>query len=455
MTARRIRGSLLALACWCGGVSAAPLEPPQIEEGTAFVRGAAAAALAGHAAAFGDSLDVDPTLARHLGAAAWAALTDWQKAELRTYVRDRFLRTLAVPRGVPVGIAWSSGRPSGDAGLSVDAGLALGDRTLKTRWTVSRRRGIWKVTDVRLSDPGVSLARAAAASLGPAPLRRQDSRRQARRVLLPRALGLAGIAIVVLAAGRRLSRPRRTLLYLTAGAPAILFAVDGALAARRAFSERYALVNEPPREPWRLAEDQADRAHRGGDLAAAQVHGERALALGAPAGPALYRSGRIARDRGLHGEARDLFRRALAEREPAPGAARELAAYMLGERLDREGRALLVRYVALTGPDPETLWLLAVAEANLGDVPASLDSIRAARALQGNEEDGAELEARVRARAADAAGAVEALRRLAPAGKLDRTALRADPDYVPIATDPVWVAFLAETPEGKPGTGNR
>lgn len=390
-------------------------------------------------------VDADPVLARHIGAPAWAALTDWQKAELRAYVRDRFVRALAAPRGSPAAIAWSSATPAGENGLWADVGLATGGRTLKTRWIVERRRGGWRVADVRLSDSGISLAQAAARSLGTAPLRRQDSRRQARRQLVPRLLGLLAIIAVVLAASRRLARPRRTLLYLTAAAPAALFVIDGALAARRASSERYVLAAELPREPWREAQLRADRAERQGDLAGAQSQWERALSVGAPAGPALYRAGLVARERGLHEEAQELFRRALEQPEPAPGAARELAAYRLGERRDREGRDLLMRYVAVAGPDPETLWLVAVAESNLGNQGASLEAVAAARAMLGDSPDGTELEARVRARAADAAGAVEALKRLGPDG-LDRSALRADPAYLPIATDPVWVAFLEETP---------
>jgi hypothetical protein len=39
---------------------------------------------------------------------------------------------------------------------------------------------------------------------------------------------------------------------------------------------------------------------------------------------------------------------------------------------------------------------------------------------------------------------VAALRPLALAGRLDREALRSDPAYLPIATDPAWVRFLSE-----------
>jgi tetratricopeptide (TPR) repeat protein len=315
---------------------------------------------------------------------------------------------------------------------------------LKTRWTVLRRAGVWKVADVRLSDPGISLAREAVRAIGVAPVRRTDRVREARAEALPRAVGLAAILLVVFFVRRGLSPQRRTLLYLTAAAPAVLFLVDGALAARRAYTETYALARRLPEQPWKGAEEAAERAVRQRDFQRAQAEWSRALALGAARGPTLYRMARVARDRGFPEEALGLFEQALAQPDPAPGAARELAAYRLGERRDREARALLERYISGAGPDPETLWLLAVAESNLGNHPAGLEAVRAARAMLGDTADGAELEARVRARAADARGAVEALRRMEPARRLDRSALRADPAYLAIATDPVWIAFLAE-----------
>ncbi|MFN2387465.1 MAG: hypothetical protein ABR576_14470, partial [Thermoanaerobaculia bacterium] len=220
----------------------------------------------------------------------------------------------------------------------------------------------------------------------------------------------------------------------------------------------YALARRLPEQPWKGAEESAERAVRLRDFPRAQAEWSRALALGAARGPTLYRMAQIARERGFPDEARGLFEQALAQSPPAPGAARELAAYRLAERRDREARALLARYIAEAGPDPETLWLLAVAESNLGNHAAGLEAMRAARAMLGDTADGAELEARVRARAADARGAVEALRRVEPGRRLDRSALRADPAYLSIATDPAWIAFLAETPAPEPvtsGVGSR
>ena len=110
-----------------------------------------------------------------------------------------------------------------------------------------------------------------------------------------------------------------------------------------------------------------------------------------------------------------------------------------------EAEPLLRRYLSMAGPDPDALSLLAVVETNLGRSDAALRSIAGARALvTGEGWRGEELEAQVRARAGDAAGCVAALRQLESQRELDRFALRSDPAYLPIATDPAWVAFLNE-----------
>jgi hypothetical protein len=146
---------------------------------------------------------------------------------------------------------------------------------------------------------------------------------------------------------------------------------------------------------------------------------------------------------------------ALTASEPAPGAARELALIALAEGKNAESKALIDRYLAETGPDPDALSIEAVVDANLGQPQKGLEAIRRAQELVGGGVRGAILEARVRARTGDAAGAVEALRRGEPEAGLDREALRADPAYLPIAADPVWVAFVNEIPAAaappKPG----
>jgi len=62
---------------------------------------------------------------------------------------------------------------------------------------------------------------------------------------------------------------------------------------------------------------------------------------------------------------------------------------------------------------------------------------------------GVRLQSQVYARAGNAARTVETLRTLESEGGLDRERLRSDPAYLPIATDPAWIAFLSETPAAR------
>jgi hypothetical protein len=106
----------------------------------------------------------------------------------------------------------------------------------------------------------------------------------------------------------------------------------------------------------------------------------------------------------------------------------------------------LKRYVASAGPDPDALSALAVAAANVGEKIEAVESIEGARLMVADHWKSARLQSQVLARAGDAAGTVRSLRELESDGQLDREALRSDPAYLPIATDPAWVAFLSETP---------
>jgi hypothetical protein len=419
--------------------------PPDLEEAAEFARHAAAAAVGRSPRVFSEALDVDAILARHIGAAAWNGLTERQRDRLRAFVRERFLGALAAPRGEQGEIAWSAARAGGlPSSWDVFLGLKFGERVLKTRWVVSRGTTGFSISDVLLADPGISLARAATRSLGPEPVRRRNRGRQARSEALPRVVGLVVIALVVLLAARRLSPDKRRLLYWTAVAPTVLFAGDGFLAVRRVLSEPYALEEHIPREPWSEASEGALRAQRAGRFEESREHWAQALAAGEDPGPIEYQIGLAYQARGELDHARAQFERALRERPPAPGAAREMAAMAVAAGRQAEAEQWLKAYLALAGPDPDSLALAAVVESNLGKSRESLAAIQEARAMVGEGWRAAELEARVRARAGDAAGAVAALRPLEAEGRLDRSALRASPDYLRIATDPVWVAFLNE-----------
>jgi tetratricopeptide (TPR) repeat protein len=235
-----------------------------------------------------------------------------------------------------------------------------------------------------------------------------------------------------------------------ASVPAALCLVDGALAVRRALAEPYALVETLPAQPWRQFERRALEEQAAGRGAEAREAWTRCLEAGAPRAPVYYQMGLNARAAGDTEEAIANFERALAEKPPAPGAGRELAAFALARAEYGQARALLESYLRDTGPDPETLATLAVVETDLGNASGAAQTIERARSLVAEAWRGAELEAEIHARSGNATATVAALRPLESEGRLDRSALRADPAYLPIATDPKWVAFLSEAASAAP-----
>ena len=418
---------------------------PDLEEAAEVARRAASAAVAGPQRTFSEALDVDGLLLRRIGADTWQGLQQRQRAQLRLAVKDRFLQTLAPPRSAPGEVVWSAAQPS-RSGVDVFLGLRYGDKTLKTCWKMRRAGAGWRVEDVVLSDPGISLAEQTSGVLGPRPARRSDRGERARTEATPRLTALAVIGLLVFFIARRSSAATRGVVFLTASALAILFLMDGILAVRRVLSEPYVLEDRSPPDPKRQAEDLALQSQGEGRLQEAVEHWSRALAMGGQRAPIEYQMGLAARQLGQPDRARAAFERALAESEPAPGAAKELATLALSQGQYAEARTQLARYLALSGPDPDALSLQAVAETNLGKTQEALEAIHAARRLVGDGSRGAEIEAEIQARAGNAAGAVAALRPLEAEGRLDRSALRANPAFVSIATDPAWVSFLNEGP---------
>jgi tetratricopeptide (TPR) repeat protein len=421
----------------------APPSASESEEAADFARRAALSALHGPPKLFLDALDADGILRRAVGSPAWGALAARQRESLRGFLRGHFLEALG-SRGGGGEVSWISVSPAeADGAVPVNLGLSYGASSLKTRWITRRSPRGWAIEDVRLSDPGISLADEVRAALGPQPLVPKNTAREARSRALPRILALVGIALVVGVAAPRLSAGRRRLLYLMAAVPALLLAVDGGLAVHRARSESFALT-QPAAEPWREREREAMAAEDAGQPELAREAWRRAIGAGAPAGPILFRLGAALRGRGDLERAEDEFHAALAASPPAPGAGRELAMLALARGRSDEARRLLVQYLAATGPDPDSLAALAVAETNLGAADAAVRTIDQAADLVLEGTRRAELRAQIHARTGDAAGAVVALRPLDAAGTLDRAALRADPAYLPIAADPAWVAFLNE-----------
>jgi hypothetical protein len=419
--------------------------PLDAEEAADFARRAAFAALHGPPTIFYESIDADSILRRILSTPIWGALTGRQKTLLAATVREHFARALAPPAGTAAEVAWASLPPGTDATgpTVVDLGLRYGDRVLKTRWSVRRGPRGWAVEDIVLADPGLSLGDEVGRQLGREPVRRRDRGQDARARAWPRLAGLLALAVIVALFRRRLPPERRPLLWLAVSVPAALFVIDAALAIRRTYTEPLAL-SEPPAQPWRPFEQAAIDAQRVGDWPAARIAWTRALGAGATRAQVHYQMGLAARAGGDPFAARSDFERALAETPPAPGAAKELAAMALAEGRGADARLLLERYIREAGPDPETLATLAVVLANAGDGEGATRTIREARALLPEGWRRAELEAQIYARAGDAAATVAALRPLQEEGRLDRGALRADPAYVPIGTDPLWVGFLAE-----------
>ena len=449
MSARR--GRLLAWGAVSWLLVTPALRPqettsPAAEEAADFARRAAFAALHGPPKIFLETVDADAILRRLLGGSVWSALTGRQQSLLRVAVREHFAHALAPPPGSSGEVAWASVFEAGSGPVAVDMGLRYGSSILKTRWIVRKTARGWAIEDILLVDPGLSLAAEVGRLLGPEPVRRRDTGREARARAIPRLVGLVAIAALVAVVARRLLPARRPLLWLTASVPAALFVVDGVLAVHRTLSEPYALAPAPPSQPWRQLEKRALEAQEAGRVEDARGVWLQAVEAGAPAAPVFYQMGLNARARGDLEEAVRDFERALGEKPSAPGALRELAAIRLSRGEFAAARSLLETYLREAGPDPDTLATLAVVLTNLGDAGAAVRSIEHARSMVPEAWRRAELEAQIHARSRDASATVAALKPLESEGRLDRSALRSDPAYLPIATDPVWVSFLSERP---------
>jgi tetratricopeptide (TPR) repeat protein len=442
--ARSAATALLAIL-WTAGALSGELSTAEVEEAAETGRRAAAALLRGNRSDFEAILDTEAIGKRLLSGDVWRRLSDRQRRRFESIVRTRFADALAPPPGSAAEIAWSSARPEGDT-VAVFLGLRYPAGLLKTRSTIARRGTAWAITDVILTDPGISLAAEAGRAWGEGAVHRRDRAREARAAAFPRALGIAAIAIIVLVVSRRLEPTGRKILLLAAAAPAILFAVDGVLAVRRVLSEPYRVPEVATPSAWAASERQALAAQREGRLEDAQRLWTTAVAAGAPPAPADYQLGLALKAAGRTAEAREAFTRALSRSAAAPGASKELGLLALAEGKSREAGDLLRRYLEAAGPDPDTLSALAVALANTGEEAAAVASVEQARALMAERWNGVRLQAQIYARAGDAASTVETLRALEPGGTIDRESLRADPAYLPIATDPAWIAFLAETP---------
>ncbi|HMA19136.1 MAG TPA: tetratricopeptide repeat protein, partial [Thermoanaerobaculia bacterium] len=333
----------LAFVCCAAAIIAsavalfAELSTAQIEEASEVGRRAAVILLPGERRSFGNAIATDAIAAKFFGEDVWGRLSGRQRELVRTIIVERFQSALIPPVGAPAEIAWSSARPEGET-VQLFLGLKYPAGVLKTRWSLARFASGWKVQDVLLSDPGISLATEAARTFGRDGIRRRDPGREARAAALPRALGILAILAIVLVFARRLAPPTRKILVWTALAPAALFAVDGVLVIRRVLSEPYRIPEVLSPAPWSVAERQAIVAQREGNLDAARRHWQVAVAAGAPAAAADYQIGVALAAAGRRDEAKAAFLRALSRSPSAPGAAKELGLIALAEGRSEEAR---------------------------------------------------------------------------------------------------------------------
>lgn len=419
-----------------------------MEEASEIGRRAATALLRGEPRLFEEALDADSIGTRVVGENRWRELSDRQRERVRRAVRDRFADSLSPRPGMHGEIAWSAAQPEGD-GVALFLGLRYRAGVLKTRWHLARSDAGWRVEEVVLSDPGISLTKETGSALGAAAIHLRDRARELRAVALPRVLGIAAIGAIVFFLGRRLAPSGRRILMVTAAAPAILFAVDGILSVRRVLSEPWVVPDVLTAPAWKTLEGEALAEERRGRLDEARRYWEKAVAAGAPPAPSDYQLGLAFKAAGRADEARAAFSRARLHSPSAPGASKELGLIALSEGNAAAARDLLRQYLEEAGPDPDALTALAVAESNLGEKANAMASVEHARLLLADRWKGLRLQSEVYARAGDAKKTVETLRALEVDGKVDRESLRSDPAYLTIAADPAWVSFLSETPAPK------
>jgi hypothetical protein len=401
----------------------------------------AIAVVAGPKSLFLEALDVDGLLEKQVGPEAWHDLTGRQRDLLRSAARERFLAALAPPSPAASGVAWSAALPpASDGGQDALVGLRLGGQVLKTRWLLRRPADRWRIRDVVLSDPGISLAQATAAGFGTRPLVARRGRTRVLAGLLPPLAALVVIAIVVALAAPRLPPPRRRILNLAAAGAALVFLVAGVAAAGRGFAHPYDLVPPAAGPPWRASQERARAAERAGRAEEARAGWERALREGPPVGSVAYERGLAARQRGDAASAR-LSSRALsprARRRPEPARRSPRSTPRRDACRMRSGRSPVTSPLRARIPRPRRS--RPSSPRNLGKTAEAVASIGQARRLSADGSRGAELEAQIRARpATPEAPSLSCARSPGP------RALRADPAYLTIATDPAWMAFINES----------
>ena len=445
--------ALLALVAAAGAADAAHtgespvLSAPQIEEASAAARRAAGALARQNERGLEKTFDEESLVAEAVGPSIAARLT----ARQRRAVGDRMLDWIAGPftaKPAPPQAQtpfFVDVRPDGaDALVSLLVPVSTG--YLKTTWRMRAVGGDWLAEDVILPDLARSLRAEAIETLGRPPIAVIRNRSaEARRLAVPRVIGIAGVIVVAFFFARRMRPKERLVLFVAALAPAVLFAADGYLAIARAWSEPIQL-RLADGAPWQHALRLFQAAIRAGNRPRSRAAAAEAISLGAAPEPFHLVLGSLAEAHGDTSEAAAEYRRALAPPRPAPGAWAGLARLAVAAGRDDESVASWGNYFALVPPDLNSLFWLAVAQGHRHDFAAAQETIARALALDPSAAQMYELSARLYGAAGDASGAIARLREQQNLAPIDRKAIAADGNFAPIAENEAWKKFLDEKP---------
>ena len=418
-----------------------------MEEASAAARRAAGALARRNERGLEKTFDEESLVAEAVGPSIAARLT----ARQRRTVGDRMLDWIAGPfTGKPAPPQaqtpfFLEARPDGaDALVSLLVPVSTG--YLKTTWRMRAVGADWLAEDVTLPDLARSLRAEAIETLGRPPVAVVRNRNaEARRLAVPRLVGIGGVVLVAFLFARRMRPKERVVLFVAALAPALLFAVDGYLAIARAWREPIEL-RLAEGAPWHHAVRLFQIAIRAENRPRARAAAAEAISLGAVPEPLHLVLGGLAEAHGDTGEAAADYRRALAPPRPAPGAWAGLARLAVAAGRNDESVAAWAKYFALVPADLDSLFWMAVAQGHAHDFAAAQTTIARALVLDPSAAEMYGLSARLYGAAGDATGAIARLREQQNLGPIDRKAIASDGNFSPIAENEEWKKFLEEKP---------
>jgi Flp pilus assembly protein TadD len=445
---KRSSGWLLAALAIAsaGAAQEAPPSPVSVEEASAVARHAADGLLRGRTSLFEEAFDRPALVAAAVGSSFAARLTARQRSQLENTLLQAIAGTL-VQRPNPQAAARILSARARNGEVVVTLLLPGRAAALKTDWRLKPRHGEWKIEDIVVADAARSLREEAVESLGPLPvasLRRQ--RTEARQAVWPRLLGILAVFLVAAIFVRHLQPKEKPVLLVVAAAPAILFALDGALAVIRIYREPVA-VRFSPNNPRLAVLRRFQEAIARREPSSAKELAAEAYALGARPQPLDLELGELYAEMNNRERATDSFHKALLPPRPAPGAWAGLARLALAAGNFDEASADLDQYIAATTPDPAVLSLKAIALAQNRDFVRAQVCLEEALDLEPLEPALFDLSARIAAAAGDAEIAVSRLRSEEKLRPIDRQSLAQDPAYRGLAGKAVWDEFLSEKKE--------